>query len=113
VGSQPSDGKRELAPSSSDKRSSWYEMTLIDVQEQEAPRSTLRESRPSTKFSNFMALICSAIDSVTSIIQGAVDQQRWRDDSVPDDVCNIVPRSKKEPVAGGSSRSNFLAKREC
>jgi hypothetical protein len=33
VGSQPSDGKRELAPSSFVKRPSWYEMTLMDAQE--------------------------------------------------------------------------------
>jgi hypothetical protein len=114
VGSQPSDGKRELAPSSSVRRPSWYEMTLMDAQEQEeAPRSTLRESRPSTKFPNFMALICSVIDSVTSSIQGAADQQGWRDASVQDDVCDIVPGSEEEPVPGGSSRSTFLAKREC
>jgi hypothetical protein len=31
VGSQPSDGKRELAPSSSVRRPSWYEMTLMDA----------------------------------------------------------------------------------
>jgi hypothetical protein len=48
-------------------------MILMDVEEK-APRSTLRESMPSTKFSNFMALICSVIDSVTSSVQGAVDQ---------------------------------------
>jgi hypothetical protein len=75
VGSQPLDGKKELAPSSYVRRPSWYEMTLMDVQEQEeAPRSTLRESMPSAKFPNFMALICSVIYSVTSSIQGATDQ---------------------------------------
>jgi hypothetical protein len=73
----------------------------------------LRESRPSTKFPNFVALICSVIDSVTSSIQGAVDQQGWRDASEQDDVCNIVPGSEGEPVLGGSSRNTFLAKREC
>jgi hypothetical protein len=31
VGSQPSDGRRELAPSSFVKRPSWYEMTLMDA----------------------------------------------------------------------------------
>jgi hypothetical protein len=61
VGSKPSDGKRELSPSSSVRRPSWYEMTLMDAQEKEASRSTLRESRPSTKFPNFVALICSII----------------------------------------------------
>jgi hypothetical protein len=40
VGSQPSDGKRELAPSSSVRRPSWYKLTLMDAQEQEeAPRA--------------------------------------------------------------------------
>jgi hypothetical protein len=56
---------------SSVRRPSWYKMTLMDAQEQGAPRSTLRESRPSTKFPNFMALICSVINSMTSNIQGA------------------------------------------
>ena len=30
-----------------------------------------------------------------------------------DDVCDIVPESKVEPVLGGSSGNNFLSKREC
>jgi hypothetical protein len=43
VGSQPSDGKRELAPSSFVRRPNWYELTLMDAQEhEEAPRSTDR-----------------------------------------------------------------------
>jgi hypothetical protein len=114
VGSQPSNGKRELAPSNSVKRSSWYEMTLMDAQkDEEASRSTLRESRPSTKFPNFMALICSIIDFVTSSAQVVADQQGWRDVSVHDDVCDIVPGSEEEPIPGGSSRSTFLTKREC
>jgi hypothetical protein len=58
-------------------------MTLMDAQEQEeAPRSTLRESRPSTKFPNFMALICGIINFVTSSVHGAAEQQGWRDASV-------------------------------
>jgi hypothetical protein len=55
--------------------------------------------------------MCSVIDFETSSVQGVVDQQGWRDASVQDDVCCIVPRSKGEPVLGGSSRSTFLAKR--
>ena len=31
VWGRPSEGKRELAPSSSAKRPSWYEMTLMDA----------------------------------------------------------------------------------
>jgi hypothetical protein len=88
-------------------------MTLMDAQEQEASRSTLRERRPSTKFPNFVALICSIIDYETSSIQGATNQQGWRDASMQDDVCDIVPGSKGEPVPGGSSGNTFLAKREC
>jgi hypothetical protein len=30
-----------------------------------------------------------------------------------DDVCDIVPESKVEPVPGGSSGNTFLTKREC
>jgi hypothetical protein len=65
--SQNLDGKRELSPSIYIRGPIWYEMTLMDAQG-EAPRSTLRERRNSTKFPNFVTLICSIIDSVTSII---------------------------------------------
>jgi hypothetical protein len=107
VGSQPSGGKEELAPSSSVRKPSWYELTLMDAQEQvEAPRSTLRESKPSTKFPNFMALICYVIEEATV-------QQEQQDALVQDDVCDIVLGSEGEPVPGGSSRSTFLTKREC
>jgi hypothetical protein len=113
-GSQPSGGKEELAPSSSVRRPSWYELTLMDAQEHvEAPRSTDRESRPPKKCPYFRALMCSIIDSETSSVQEATDQQGWRDAIVQDDVCDIVPGSEGEPVPGGSSRSTFLAKREC
>jgi hypothetical protein len=51
VRSQSSDGKRELSPSIFVRGPSWYESTLMDAQEhEEAPRSTLRENKPSTKF---------------------------------------------------------------
>jgi hypothetical protein len=110
VGSQPLDGKRELAPFSFVRRLRWYMMTLMDAQEkEEAPRSTLRERKPLTKFANFMALICSIIDSVTSSIQGAADQRCWRDASERDDVCDIVLGLEEEPVPCGSSRSTFLS----
>jgi hypothetical protein len=72
VGSQPS-GAKELAPSISVRKPSWYEMTLMDAHEQvEDPRSTLRESKPSTKFPNFMRLICY-------IIEEAAIQQEQQD----------------------------------
>jgi hypothetical protein len=32
---------------------------------------------------------------------------------VQDDVCDIVPGSKEEPILDGPLRSTFLAKREC
>jgi hypothetical protein len=73
----------------------------------------LRESKPSTKISNFMALICSVINSETSSIHEAVDQQSWRNVSMQDDVCDIVPESEAEPVPGGSLGNTFFAKREC
>jgi hypothetical protein len=105
--SQPLDGKRELAPSSSVRKPCWYELTSMDAQEhEETPRSTLRESRPLTKFPNFRALICYVIEEVTV-------RQEQQDASLQDDVCDIVLGSGEEPVPGGSSRSTFLAKREC
>jgi hypothetical protein len=79
VGSQLLDGKRELDPSSPIRRSSWYEMKFMDDQEKEASRSTFSERRSAMKFPNFMELICSVIDSETSSIQEASDQQGWRD----------------------------------
>jgi hypothetical protein len=39
-------------------------------EEKEASRSTLRERKPMTEFSNFVALICSIIDFDTSSIHG-------------------------------------------
>jgi hypothetical protein len=63
VGKQPSNEKRELSPSCSVRNPNWYEMILMDSQEQvEAPRNTLRESRISMKFPNFRALICYVIE---------------------------------------------------
>jgi hypothetical protein len=51
-GSQPSGGEEELAPSSSVRRPRWFMQTLKDAQEHvEAPRSTVRESRPPKKVS--------------------------------------------------------------
>jgi hypothetical protein len=86
-GSQPSGGEEELAPSSSVRRPSWYELTLRDAQEKvEAPRSTFRESRPPKKFPNFMVLMSSIIDSKSSSVQEATDQQVWRDSMGQDDV---------------------------
>jgi hypothetical protein len=60
----------ELAPSSSLRISIWYEIKLMDAQEKEYSRSTLRESRPSSNITNFMTLICSIINFKTSSIQG-------------------------------------------
>jgi hypothetical protein len=104
-GSQPSGGEEELAPSSSVRRPRWFEQTLKDAQEHvEAPRSTVRESRPPKKFPNFMALI-------SNVIEEATNHQVYQDAMVQDDVWDIVPRSEGQPVPGG--RSTFLAKREC
>jgi len=84
MGIQPSEGKRDLAHSSFVKRSSWYKMTLMDAQEQEeAPRSTLRERKPSMKFLNFRALTCY-------IIEEEIVQQEQQDALIHDDVCTIV-----------------------
>jgi hypothetical protein len=75
VGSQPSGGEEELAPSSSVRRPRWFMQTLRDAQEHvEAPRSIFRESRPPKKFPNFVALMSSIIDSESSSVQEEVDQ---------------------------------------
>jgi len=114
VGSQPLDGQRELSHSSYVRRPSWYGMKLMDSQEQEeAPRSIDRESRPPNKCPYFRAPMSSVIDSNTSSVQGETNQQGWRDANVQDVVCNIVSRLKVEPIPGESSRNTFLAKREC
>jgi hypothetical protein len=99
--------EEELAPSSSVRRPKWFEKTLQDAQEHvEAPRSTFRESRPPKKFPNFMALR-------SNVIEDATDHQVYQDAMVQDDVQVIVPGLEGQPVPGGSSRSTFLAKREC
>lgn len=87
---------------------------VMDAQEHvETPRSIIRERKPPKKCPYFRALICSIIDSKTSTVQGATDQQSWRDSIVQDNVCDIVLRSEGEPVPSGSSKSTFFAKREC
>lgn len=57
VGTIPLEGKRELTPFVFAQRPSWYEMTLMDAQEQETtPGTTLQDVKSLTKFSNFLAL---------------------------------------------------------
>jgi hypothetical protein len=50
-------------------------MKLMDAKEKETPRKKIRESRPSIKFPEFVALMCSIIDYVTSSIRGETDHQ--------------------------------------
>jgi hypothetical protein len=81
--------------------------TMKDAQEHvEAPRSIVRESRPSKKLPNFMALM-------SNIIKEAANQQVYQDAMIEDDVWDIVPRQEGQPIPSGSSRSTFLAKRKC
>jgi hypothetical protein len=80
---------------------------MRDAQEQvEAPKNTFKESRPSKKFLNFMALM-------SNVIEEAVNQQVQQDALLQDDACDIVARQEGKTVPSGSSRSTFLAKREC
>ena len=47
IGNQPSGGEEESAPSSSIRKPSWYDLTLMDAREHDdALRSTFKESRP-------------------------------------------------------------------
>jgi hypothetical protein len=63
-------GRASYPLSSSFKKPSWYELALMDALEKdEALKSTLRERRISKNFSNFMALICSINDSMTSSVR--------------------------------------------
>jgi hypothetical protein len=79
---------------------------LKDAQEHvEAPRSTVGERRPPTKFPNLMAL-------TSNVIEEAVDHRVYQDAMVQDDVSDIVSGLERQPIQGGSSRSTFLAKRE-
>jgi hypothetical protein len=78
----------------------------------EAPRSIFRESMPPGKFPNFVVLMSSIIDSEYSVHE-ATNHQVWWDAIVQDDAWEIMLGSEGQPVPGGSSRSTFLAKREC
>jgi hypothetical protein len=52
--------------SSSIRRPMWFEQTFKDAHKHvEAPRSTVRESRPPKKFPNFVALINNVIEEET------------------------------------------------
>jgi hypothetical protein len=79
---------------------------LRDAQEYiEAPRSTLRESRPSKKFSNYMELMSNNIDSKPLSAQEGANQRVWCDAMVEEytsvmknDVWDIVPRLEGKSV---------------
>jgi hypothetical protein len=97
-GSQPSSDEESLTPPSSVRRPLWSTQTLRDAQEHvEAPKSTFKESRPSRKFPNYLALLSSIINVEPSSFEEAADQQVWRDAMVEDynsivknDVWDIV-----------------------
>lgn len=75
----------------------------------EHPNSTFKESRPPKKFSKFskyMALM-------SSVIEDEIDKEVWRKAMVKDDAQDIMARLEGKLVPGGSSRSTFIAKREC
>jgi hypothetical protein len=113
VGRQPSHGE-ELTPSNSVKRPRWFMKTLRDTQKHvEAPKSIFMESRPPKKFPNFVVLMSNIVDSESSNVQEAVDQQVWTDAMGQDDVWDIVLGREGQSISHGSSRSTFLAKSEC
>jgi hypothetical protein len=87
--------EEELSPSIFVKRPRWFMQTLRDAQECiEIPRSIFRESRPSMKFPNFVVLMSIIIDSESSSVHEATNQQGWWDAMVHDDVWKIVSRPK-------------------
>ena len=93
MGSQPLDGKRELASSNFVKKPTSYEMILKDTQEQvDAPRSIVRESRSTKKSyvthvsSLMMNFIYIVIDDELFSFQEATYQQVWQDAMVQDIV---------------------------
>jgi predicted metal-dependent hydrolase len=109
-GSQTSGQEEELRDPSSSvrRRPRWLEQTLRDAQEHvEAPRSTFRESRPPKRFSSYMALMSSIIDSEPTSVEEATDQQVWRDAMMEEyhsimknDVWDIVLRLEGKSVVG-------------
>jgi hypothetical protein len=52
----------------------------------EAPMSTFKESRPSKKFLNYMALLNCLINPKATNFEEATNQQVWRDAIVKDNV---------------------------
>jgi hypothetical protein len=71
----------------------------------EAPRITLRESRPSKKFSNYMALMSNIIDSKPFSAQEGANQHVWCDAMVEEytsvmknDLWDIMPRLEGKSV---------------
>jgi hypothetical protein len=79
----------------------------------EAPRITLRDSTPSTKFPDYMALMSNIIDSEPSSFQEAANQQVWQDAMVEgytsimkNDVWDIVLRLEGKSIVS----SNWLHK---
>jgi hypothetical protein len=96
----PEEVREKSAPSTSVKRPRWFEHTLrVAWEHVEPPKSTFRESRPPSKFPQYMALMTNIIDSETSSFEEASRQQVWRDVIVEEhnsimrnDVWEIVSR---------------------
>jgi hypothetical protein len=105
---QPSGEAETIAPSTSIKRPQWFTQTFRDAQEYvEALRSTFRESRPSKKFRDYMALMSNIIDFKPSSCQEATSQQIWQDamvekytSIVKNDVWKTMPRLEGKSVVG-------------
>jgi hypothetical protein len=88
------------------------------------PQGHFQESRPPRRFSSYVALMSSIIDSEPSSFEEATGQQVWKDAMMEEyrsimknDVWDIVPRPEGKFVYFrdklGVVENTSLAKREC
>jgi hypothetical protein len=92
-------------PSDEDMRPRWLQDTLRDVERHAAPMGTFKESRPPRRFSSYVALMSSIIDSEPSSFEEAASQQVWKDAMMEEyqfimknDVQDIVLRPEGKSV---------------
>jgi hypothetical protein len=66
-------------PSDEDTRPGWLQDTLRDAKRHATPKGTFRENRPPQRFSSYVALMSSIIDSKPFSFEEAAGQQVWKD----------------------------------
>jgi hypothetical protein len=94
-------------PAISKKRKpKWAEQLLKEANEQvESPKTSVRTSVPPQRYSGYVALMSSMIESELTCFEEAIERKSWRDSMMEEytsilknDVWEIVPRPQDKSV---------------